>query len=299
MGRYMERAENLARILDVNETFARDSSEEENWRPILRLHGEEQIFFTRHKEATASEVVHFYTLDRESLSSIRTCLDMARGNARSMRHLLSTEVWRQLNVFHEWFAGLGRRDVRLSRLSAVCLQIKEGCQLHTGIMEGTMIRDQVWYFYGLGKSLERAGQTSRLIDIKSQLLDPPSDAMPAVDVAQWNALLRSAAGYHAFRRIHPSGMTPRQVIDFFLTDRSFPRSIACCIHDVDGMLWSLKRNAGLSGVREVRKAINPLLQQLELPPSRAGVERRLNAHVDRLQVALDDLADTIAATFFR
>jgi len=299
MGRYMERAENLARILDVNESFARDSLEEENWRPILRLHEEEEAFFKVHDKATASEVVHFYTLNPNSPSAIRNCLDFSRANARSMRHLLSTEVWRQLNVFHEWFCTLTRRDIRLGNLSAICLRVKEGCQLHTGIFDGTMIRDQVWYFYGLGKSLERANQTSRLIDIKSHLLDPPGDSEAAVDVAQWNALLRSAAGYHAFRRIHPSGMTPRQVVDFFLTDRSFPRSIAFSLHEVDSLLWGLQRSASLPRVRDIRQAINPVLEQVALPWSQDGIEYRLNAHIDRLQISLDDLAERIAATFFR
>ncbi len=299
MGRYMERAENLARIIDVNESFARDSREEENWLPILRLHAEEEAFLAERKTATAGEVVHFYTLDRTSPNAIRSCLDRSRDNARSMRHLLSTEVWRQLNVFHEWFCSLTRRDIRLGNLSAICLRVKEGCQLHTGIFDGTMIRDQVWYFYGLGKALERANQTSRLIDIKSHLLDPPGDSEAAVDVAQWNALLRSAAGYHAFRRIHPSGMTPRQVVDFFLTDRSFPRSIAFSLHEVDTLLWGLQRNGGLGRVRDIRQAINPVLEQVSLPATRGGIEHRLNAHIDRLQISLDDLAERIATTFFR
>ena len=299
MGRYMERAENLARILDVNESFARDSREEENWRPILRLHAEEEIFFRDRAKATADEVVHFYTLDRASLSSIRNCLDNSRENARSMRHLLSTEVWRQLNIFHEWFCTLTRRDIRLGNLSAICLRVKEGCQLHTGIFDGTMIRDQVWSFYGLGKSLERANQTSRLIDIKSHLLDPPGDGVAAVDVAQWNALLRSAAGYHAFRRIHPSGMTPRQVVDFFLSDRSFPRSIAFSLHEVDTLLLGLQRDAGLSRARDIRQAINPVLEQVSLPGSPGGIEHRLNAHIDRLQISLNDLAGRITEAFFR
>ena len=99
MGRYMERAENLARILDVNETFARDSSEEEVWLPILRLHSEEETFLKKYDKATAREVVYFYTLERNAPNSIRTCLDNARENARTMRHLISTEMWRQLNIF--------------------------------------------------------------------------------------------------------------------------------------------------------------------------------------------------------
>ena len=99
-------------------------------------------------------------------------------------------------------------------------------------------------FYQLGKAIERAGQTTRLIDIKSHLLTGDSEEFAAIDISQWNALLRSAAGYHAFRRIHPRGMDPQQVADFLLLDRAYPRSVACSIHQIDSLLYGLKRNVG-------------------------------------------------------
>ena len=299
MGRYMERAENLARILDVNETFARDSSEEEVWLPILRLHAEEEAFLKIHQKATAREVVHYYTLERTSPNSIRSCLDNARDNARTMRHLISTEMWRQLNVFHTWMCTLTRRDIRLDQLSSVCAVIKENCQTHTGVLEGTLHRDQVWYFYQLGKAIERAGQTTRLIDIKSHLLTGDSEAFAAIDISQWNALLRSAAGYHAFRRIHPRGMDPQHVADFLILDRAYPRSVACSIHQLDTLLYGLRRNSGLFRASEIRKEINPLLEELEARPYGSNLQTDLGAFVDRIQIRLDDLAYRISAVFFQ
>lgn len=299
MGRYMERAENLARILDVNESFARGSSEEEVWLPILRLHGEEEAFLERHDKATAREVVHYYTLERASPNSIRSCLDIARDNARTMRHLISTEMWRQLNVFHTWLCSLTRRDIRIDRLSRVCAQIKENCQTHAGILEGTLHRDQFWHFYQLGKAIERAGQTTRLIDIKSHLLTADADDYAAIDIAQWNALLRSAAGYHAFRRIYPRGMNPQDVADFMFLDRAYPRSVACSIHQVDSLLYGLRRNSGLNKASEIRIEINPLLEELEARPYGDALRTDLGAYVDRLQIRLDDLATRISAMFFR
>lgn len=299
MGRYMERAENLARILDVNETFARDSSEEEVWLPILRLHSEEETFLKKYDKATAREVVYFYTLERNAPNSIRTCLDNARENARTMRHLISTEMWRQLNIFHTWLCGLTRRDIRLDQLSAVCAVIKENCQTHTGFLEGTLHRDQVWYFYQLGKTIERAGQTTRLIDIKSHLLTGNADDYAAIDISQWNALLRSAAGYHAFRRIYPRGMDPQNVADFLLQDRAYPRSVACSVNEVDTLLYGLRRHCGLYRASEIRKDINPLLEALSARPYGASLQTHLAWFVDDIQICLDEIAIKISSVFFR
>jgi hypothetical protein len=147
MARYMERAESLARILDVNETFARDRSGAQDWRPIVQLHNDDEAFFKRHKQATADAVVNFYLIDRKNPNSIVQSVWAARENARSLRHLISVEVWSQLNVFYEFVRGLRARNIGIAELSPLCQAIKEGCQLHTGIIEGTTYRDQGWTFY--------------------------------------------------------------------------------------------------------------------------------------------------------
>ena len=224
MARYMERAENLARILDVNETFARDSRGAQDWLPMVQLNADESRFFSVHGEANASTVTHFYVLDRTNPTSIVSAVHMARENARSLRHLISTEMWRHLNVFYELLGDVAREDLALSELSRLCATIKENCQTHTGITEGTFHRDEVWHFYQLGKTVERADQTTRLLDIKYHRLLPSSeDVGSPVDLSQWNSLLRSAAGYHAFRRVHPRGMRPANVAGFLLFNTEFPR----------------------------------------------------------------------------
>jgi len=298
MGRYLERAENLARILDVNETFARDRSQEDLWRPILQLHGEAESFMAQHDRCDAREVVFHYTLSRHSPSSVRSCLDGARENARSMRHLISTEMWRHLNVFHEWVCGLKRRDIRLDNLSNVCARIKEGCQTFTGILEGTLHRDQLWYFYQLGKAIERADQTTRLIDIKSQVLTSTGGDAAAIDISQWNAVLRSAAGYHAFRRIHPQGLKGEMVTDFLLLDKAFPRSVAHSVEEIDALLYGMRRYGGLTKASQVRKSINPLIEALQARPTGKALQTKLSGYLDGIQVRLDDLSNEIAATFF-
>ncbi len=172
LARYMERAENLARTLDVNETFAQNSEGVNEWLPIVQLYADSDRFFERHSEATADAVLHFYILDRENPNSVLSTVYVARENARSLRHLISTETWQQLNVFYNRLLKLQPRDLALSQLSRLCLSIKEDCQLHTGIIEGTGFRDQAWYIYQIGKYLERMDQTTRLLDINYHRLLP-------------------------------------------------------------------------------------------------------------------------------
>ncbi|MEQ8818112.1 MAG: alpha-E domain-containing protein [Thalassobaculum sp.] len=246
LGRYMERAESLARILDVNLHFSRDSRGSQNWRSIVQLNADEERFDEAYDVASYANVVHFYVLDRDNPSSIISTIRAAKENARALRPTISTEMWSHLNVFNNTLSALTSDDLKYSELSRVCAMIKEECQTHTGITEGTFFRDQTWYFYLIGREVERADQTSRLLDIKYHLLLPPNQAVGSpVDVSQWNAMLRSVAGYHAFRREHPRGMSPKQVAAFLLFNMSFPRSIALCLSEIDGHLHRLRSGFGL------------------------------------------------------
>ena len=166
----------------------------------------------------------------ENPTSIVSAVSNARENARTLRPLISTEMWVQLNVFYNRLAAIGPEDLAPGRLAPLFAGIKEACQTHTGITEGTFFRDQGWYFYQLGRYLERADQTTRLLDIKYHLLLPQaSDVGSPIDVSQWNALLRSAAGYHAYRRLHAASTTPARVAGFLLFNLAFPRSVHHCL----------------------------------------------------------------------
>lgn len=246
LGRYIERAENLARILDVNMHFTRDSRGSQNWRSIVQLNADEERFDEEYDVASYGNVVSFYTLNRDNPTSIISAVRSAKENARALRPLISIEMWQHLNMFQNTISKLGPDDIKPSGLPHVCQLVKEQCQLHTGITEGTFFRDQSWHFYLLGMLLERADQTTRLLDIKYHLLLPMDQQVgSAVDVSQWNALLRSLAGYHAFRREHPRGMSPSSVAGFLLFNRNFPRSVAICLAEVNASLLALRSDFGL------------------------------------------------------
>ncbi len=299
MGRYMERAENLARILDVNETFARDDRGEANWLSIVRLNADEERFFARHTAASAENVLRFYVLDDDNPTSIRTAVRMARENARTLRPLISTEMWSHLNMFHNRMLALRAGDLSLHRLNRVCAEVKESCQAHTGIVEGTFYRDQGWYFYELGRHLERADQTTRLLDVKYHILLPSAqDVGSPLDLSQWNAVLRSAAGYHAYRRVHPRGLTAADVAGFLLFNTAFPRSVTVSMRQVNGLLTELKSRYMLRGGNIASERVDEMLAVIASHSIEQVVASGLHEFLDWLQRQVNTVSDELARSFF-
>ena len=295
----MERAENLARIIDVNESFAQNRDNPEDWLPIVEINADTARFFEAHKEASVESVVHFYVLDRDNPTSIISAVRTARENARMLRHLLSTEVWGHLNVFYNALEQLKREDLRLSELSRLCISIKEGCQMHGGIAEGTLYRDQVWCFHEIGKYLERADQTTRLLAIKyHRLLPAPADVGSAMDMGQWNALLRSVAGYHAYRRIHPRGMRPAEVAGFLLFNRAFPRAVTVCADQVADHLSGLNAAYLLPGGMGPAELAAELRRELEAAEIEAVISDGLHEYLDSLQLKIAGITDAMRRGLF-
>ncbi len=299
MARYMERAENLARILDVHETFARDTRGSKDWTAIVQLNADTARFKELYPSATAENVTNFYILDGQNPTSIISAVGYARENARQLRPLISTEMWTQLNVFHNWLHTLGPTDIALHNLPRLCGKLKEACQTHTGITEGTFYRDQGWYFYQLGKYLERADQTTRLLDIKYHTLLPSTaDVGSPIDISQWSALLRSAAAYHAFRRVHPRGMTPASVAGFLLFNDSFPRSVVVCTRQVDQLLTRLKSKYRLRRGSIAMECVDEIQAALDAHGIEQVIAQGLHEYLDWLQLRFAEVSGHIAVAYF-
>ena len=299
MARYMERAESLARILDVHETFSHDAHGFKNWHTIVRLNGDDKNFFSRYDEASAENVVKFYVLDSQNPTSIIFAVRAARENARVLRPWISTEMWAQINVFYNKMLALTAADIALPNLSRVCGEIKEACQNHTGITEGTFYRDEGWYFYLLGKFIERADQTTRLLDIGfTTLSNPAQGATTSHDFVQSHALLRSLAGYHAFRRVYPRGMTPTAIAGFILYNESFPRSVVLCVREINVLLTRLKSRYKLRGGNTAMERVDEIMAALNSRRIERVIEDGLHDYLDLLQVGLSAVTSELSRSFF-
>lgn len=295
LGRYLERAEALARILDINETYARDNPEGPDWARILKLYSDEDRFMKTHDKADSASVSNFYVLDRGNPSSIAYAVAEARQNARSVRHLISTEMWTHLNMFHNALAGLTQRDLRMNNLSRVCSQIKQDCQTFEGIAEGTFFRGETWCFYQLGKYLERADQTTRLLDMGyDRITDSDTEGRDSI---HWSVMLRSVAGYHAFRSLYPSGSKAADIATFLMYDREFPRAVALCVDRVTNSLNELETRHGHKRRKSVEDARRGLAFTLETGLGQRVTPRRLHKFIDELQVALGDVSNEIGKAY--
>jgi uncharacterized alpha-E superfamily protein len=299
LARYVERAENLARILDVNETFSRDSRGAQNWRSIIQLNADDDRFFAGGRKVSAQTVLRFYVIDGDNPTSILSTVRAARENARTLRPLISTEMWVQLNVFYNRIAALAPADLMPGRLSALFAMIKEACQTHTGITDGTFFRDQGWYFYQLGRYLERGDQTTRLLDIKYHLLLPAlSDVGSPTDVSQWNALLRSAAGYHAYRRLHAASTTPARVAGFLLFNQAFPRSLHHCVREAARLLGEVKSRYSLRGGNDAAEELDRLRAVLGTLTIEEILSSGLHEFLDVIQRQLIAVGHDLGVAFF-
>ncbi len=297
--RYMERIENLARILDVTETFMRTGGGAHGWLSIVQINADETPFFARHDEATPENILDFYVIDRDNPSSIVRLITAARENARTLRPLISTEMWSHINVFYNKVRALEPDDLWISRVSGVCNMLRTESQTHTGITEGTFYRDQGWCFYALGKHLERADQTTRLVDIKYHTLLPEGAPVGSpVDISQWNTMLRAAGGYHAYRRHTPRSMSPASVAGFLLLNSAYPRSLTMCVQQIGWQLTLLRSEHGLQASAFALERLDTLRAALGDQTIQQIIVRGLHEFLDWVQGELAGLQDDVARGFW-
>ena len=297
LGRYLERAESTARILDINETYARDDEGGPNWRRVLDLYADTERFDAAYGSTDAPAVLWYYVLDRDNPSSIVSCIATARENARSVRHLISTEMWMRINVLNSELSELDSTSANATaNLLQISRQVILGCQTFDGIAEGTFFRAEPWCFYQLGKYLERADQTTRILDMGYDRLTPAEG--DTVAWVHWNVLLRSVSGYHAYRSRHPGVSSPNDIATFLLYDAEFPRAVALCIDHLTRRLREIERRHGercKPGTEPKRRALEFLL---ETGPGHELTPQQLHLYLDEVQTALAGLSDAIGECYF-
>ena len=299
MSRQAERAENLARFIEVTLHMTLDQPEYlvDPWKPLVQVSGDNEWFKAKYGTANCQTVVQFLAFDREYHSSMLTCLRASRENARSVREALSTEAFEELNDFYHFV-----RDSSASQLTDPTAeffeQVRDHALMWTGVLDNTMPHNTAWHFLNVGRLLERADKTSRILDVKYfNLLPRVEDVGTAVDDLQWSTLLLAISGFEAYRREHQL-MDIEKIVAFFLFHRTFPRSIYSCVAGVDQSLREIESVSKAELPGQARQRIAALRHRLENTNVKEVIAGGMHQFVDRLQIELNAVGDSLGQDYF-
>ncbi|MEM9331391.1 MAG: alpha-E domain-containing protein [Pseudomonadota bacterium] len=245
MFRYLERAENTARLVDAGFRIAltRPSSSSDDWNSVIATAGVQAAFSKKHEVASAETVVDFLLRDRTNPSSVISVIENARNNARLVRTALTREVWEATNECWIVLKELLRRPVKERELPGVLGTIRQHAALVRAAMHGTMLRTDIFDFARIGTFLERADNTARILDVKYYVLLPSASQVGSkLDNVQWEMILRSVSAQRSFRWLHHGDANPRAIADFLILDRRMPRSLAFCFAKIVDNLGYLEED---------------------------------------------------------
>lgn len=299
INRYVERAENVSRFVEVNLHLLLDTpvGTMQQWEPLVVTTGDRTLFKERYGEATAENVLKFLTFDSEYPNSIRSCVKSARENARSVREIISSEMWEQLNEFYLQVEEAAK-FADLAKLYEFYPEVKTASHLFAGVMEATMSHNESWHFGRLGRFLERSDKTARILDVKYFILLPSVAAVGSpLDNLQWIALLRSASAYEMYRKCEHM-LSPSGVVDFLVLHPEFPRSIRCCILQAEQSLNKILGSPQDSWRLSSERRLGKLRSQLDYITLEEIFDIGLHQFLDDLQNDLNHVGSAITENFF-
>ncbi len=302
MSRYVERAENVARIVDVNQQLLLDMPAKQaghiarNWMPVVECLGDESLFQQHHKKSDMASVIEFLVFDRRHPSSISGSLCAARENARTVREEISPEMWEQLNRAYLWITSKGARQAFESNQYEFFQRVQKTLVLFQGITDAFMQHGEGWEFMQIGKYLERADKTSRLLDDKFHSLHEDS-ASRGDGLLPWIAVLRSVNARQTYQQLHETVVQPAKVIDLLLLNDSFPRSVKFCVRNMDQSLRSISGTSPGQFANAAEKLSGRLLAELSFSSVEDYTAKGLHAAMDELQLKLNDIGSAVLDTY--
>ena len=294
MARYIERAENTARLIMVNTNLLLDLPRgvQLGWKPIIEILGCEEYYTSQHNNFDERPVLKFLIADIKSHNSILFALQQARENARTIRDIIPRESWEQINDLFHIAKESAQSGYSKKGRYAYLKQIILGAQTITGLLAGTMLHDIGYDFLRMGRNLERADMTTRIIDVRSADLLPEHESLTPFENIQWMSVLKSLTGYQMYRRTIQERVSRPYVLKFLLKDKSFPRSFFHALLEVKSCLQKLPRNKALvSQLNEVGKMVLRADQAIL-------AQDDLHLFIDELQLGLADLNSKITLNYF-
>ncbi|MDM7967287.1 alpha-E domain-containing protein [Blastomonas fulva] len=250
MQRYLERSENIARLVDAGFRIALTRSEaaEDEWGSVLTTAGVRRAYAQRYEKVEGSSVINFLLRDKTNPNSVLSVIESARNNARLVRTALTREVWEATNECWMTLKEALRTQISDNDLPDVLSLIRQQSALVRGAQSGTMMRNDIYFFAQLGAFVERSDSTARILDVKYYVLLPSlSYVGSSLDNVQWETILRSVSAYRAFRWLNPGETNPRNIAQFMILDQVMPRSLSFCAGRMAGALEAIAREYGTSG----------------------------------------------------
>jgi uncharacterized alpha-E superfamily protein len=299
MSRYVERAENTARVLDVTWRMSLLVKEprlkDQEWFPPLNITGSLFPFSGRHSTVCAREVLHFMALDPENPSSIYSCARQARENARAVRGAITSEMWEVVNSTWLEMQQMTEERMNARGVSAFFDWVKERSHLFRGVTFGTMRRDDAYHFTRLGIHLERADSTARILDVKYHVLLPSvKDVGGAVDYYQWSAVLRSVSAFESYRKVYRDVITPVRLAELLILRDDIPRSLHFCMRQTADTLELVKNDRSGECLRQAGR----ILAQLRYGRIQDIFDEGLHEYLTKYLDAMQDLSREVQRAFF-
>lgn len=297
-GRYAERAEDTARLVDVTYHSLLEAAgpdEEQAWVQLLAVLHLEHAFADDGGTPSSEEIIRFVLVDASNPGSVMSSVRRARENLRSVRELVSSELWEATNQLH---LELGRRDAvaDLQQPYELCALVKRGGQTITGVAAETMPRDDGWRFLSLGRMLERAEMTCRLLNVRFAALAAAADPPVTPVFHNWVGILKSVSAAEAFRRTYRSSMRPEHVLEFLLLAQDFPRSVLFCLQAAEAHLAQIDpdQRQGMA-----RRVLGRVRSQVEFAHAGELLSNGLHEFLDELQEGVARVSDAVAGDYFR
>jgi uncharacterized alpha-E superfamily protein len=299
MSRYVERAENTARVLDVTwrmSLLVKEAAlQDQEWFAPLNITGTLFPFSGRHNEVCAREVLHFLALDPENPSSIHACARQARENARAVRGSITSEMWEVLNSTWLEMQQMDEEKMRSRGVSQFFDWVKERSHLFRGVTFGTMLRDDGYYFARLGTHMERADSTARILDVKYHVLLPSvKEVGGAVDYYQWSAVLRSVSSFEAYRKVYRDVITPLKLAELLILRDDIPRSLHFSLRQVCDTLGRVQNAQSAETLRHADQILSGLQYGRISDIFASGLHEYLTEFLD----SMHELSVLVQGSFF-
>lgn len=297
MVRHVERADNLARLIDVNEQLLLDWERLDSerlrdfWMPIVCSAGDDDLYQELYGGGNSEDVIRFLTIDRKNPNSILSCIIQARENARTVRDQLSDELWEELNSLYLFLNSDAGEKMLRDDPPRYYEFIRRSVFTFQGIAASTIDRGMGWEFMDLGRHLERADKTTRFLDIATFL--PPS----APVAMHWNAIVRSCSAMGAYRTAHAGEVKPEKVVELLVFSRTFPRSIRYCMERVHQCLHSISGSRHGDYTDAAERSAGIILSELNYGAVEEMLAAGLHESLDRLQDHFNKIGEAVFETY--